>query len=388
MEQQIRLTNLSDFTDRGSTNELDELGHLRHLVGQIHLEDLKRLAALQAKSTAMFPTRIANQDELSELQQLEERRRLDAAVQNFDNETDLDFSVYKVEQAELDDLREKVREKTLANQELRERRNVQVEEKQQYIPTTSDFREGLWITTLTIAVLVEWALYKLGEVKLHLASHPRTRGALMIVTAVAILLGMAYAISPEISQYFNLQQGPLLAEALEPEHDLDARAMPVISGSGTTSVLPTALGAYKISYEPVEPPSLMSELTRCAIGISVETDSAGQPLYCSRSYGALYTEHHRYINDESKAIDVVAVLFDSEASAERTMLELLRYARQSGQVGNFALDDITSSNYFYARSPSTWQRWVSLTWRRGTWIFLVSAETLEDLDVVVEEFPH
>jgi len=98
----------------------------------------------------------------------------------------------------------------------------------------------------------------------------------------------------------------------------------------------------------------------------------------SRAFG-------RYlVPDTSEMIDLAVVRYPNETMAIDAMFDLLKMAREQGNVGDFSVAGITSVDYFYGAANRT----VSLTWRRGEYVFSMSGRNYTRIEEAMALFPY
>jgi hypothetical protein len=102
----------------------------------------------------------------------------------------------------------------------------------------------------------------------------------------------------------------------------------------------------------------------------------------------MFSDYGRYFNANNQTLDVIMARFPNEESASTTLGEVMHYARLTGQTGNFAVQGVAAVDYFYASSWSEYDRWVTLMWRHGAWIFAVSSQSQDGLEAAVDVFPY
>ncbi|HEX3049579.1 MAG TPA: hypothetical protein VHP83_02910 [Aggregatilineaceae bacterium] len=260
-------------------------------------------------------------------------------------------------------------------------------EKTQEIP--GDPASNLEIAVLTAAVVGEYTIdhtVKEGNRVWNKIRNmpPRVRGVTLLMFSVATLLVLVYVLFLFYKEYVHDHTGPFLQEALAAPYEMNERTLPDWAEGQTGTILPEAFGTNRYSTPEIEHYS-MHVLNRCLVGVPVDW---GTQAYCDRSQGAVLVEKARYMDKSNSPVDVIAVRFTDVAAAQTTHLELLRYARKSGQVGNFSVDGTTANDYFYASTYSDVARWYSYSWRRDEWVFTISTQDSLKLDEKIKAFPY
>ena len=289
----------------------------------------------------------------------------------------------------LDDLRETVDEEeaplSWAEQRILEtddrlvvqRKNVQDARNRL---TLSDITAFFQMVLLTVGVYVLHTYRSTLRTIQWLERHPRTRGVLMVITSVIILAVVGIVISSEVRADIRAKQGPFLDDAVVAPHDLKDRVIPSYDQSAA-SLLPATIGDYELTSSAVTPDNPSSLMIHCQIGVRPNYNGV---YNCSLMYGALDRAAGRYLG--SRALDVAVSQYATEDAAQRSMVDMLHYARAQGEVGNFAvLNSGGPVDYFYSATRSGWY---SLTWAHDRWIFTISTSSFKDLETAVLNFPY
>lgn len=199
--------------------------------------------------------------------------------------------------------------------------------------------------------------------------------------------------NPVISCLIYTQPGeePLLEPTPIPTATIDPNAptpdpntTPTPSPTATPTLTPTATPTVTPSPTPTLTPTLEPGVIPPTPTVSgrwqLEAQAPCRPgaYVTSRAYG-------RYmVPDTSDMIDLAVVRYPDESMAIDAMFDLLNMARSEGNVGDFAIAGVTTVDFFYGAANRT----ATFTWRRGPWIFAMSARRYNQLEAAVEAFPY
>lgn len=238
-------------------------------------------------------------------------------------------------------------------------------------------RIGTALEFLTITALLAWELAKYAGDRFARLS-PRVRGVFLISVAIVLL---AFA-STLIARSLQQESEPGIREWLGTvPYALETRALPSVvesTGDGASVALPASFGDFeRISGEPADP-DVSSLLNLCLLDTTVGPDNR-----CNVQQPRVNLAFERYRSGETW-VEIGVAQIDSAAHASETLAGLYRYARRTGQTGNFAIYGVGAVDYFYSREPG----WISFAYRQDTWIIAVSARTQAALDAAVEQFPY
>ncbi len=215
--------------------------------------------------------------------------------------------------------------------------------------------------------------------------HPRVRGISAIMFSIAILMVVGYVFAHALVSYAYQEETYYLEEAFQTPYDIDGRPLPP-NAATAPEALPTKFGGYVLDTEDN---ANIDRMSLCANGeqtIPPEDKEPGDLNVCARRYLPTSTAWGRYAGNNRSLIVIVVNRFSSERMAELGILELMRYGRELGQVGNFSLSpDVGPVEYFMSRST---REWVTFSWSRGPWVFTVSGQSIRDVENVVESFPY
>lgn len=288
---------------------------------------------------------------------------------------DPDPSPYGDSQARLAARRQHALER---RQAARERLMAQ---KRQQVATQGALQDTLSVVGVLLAILFSRVFVVLNRGKLWFnCQPPLLRGLTLITISLVMMIFVGFFFAGEVRAYLEGEKvGPVLEEALADPYGLDGRFDPTEADTAR-SVLPSVVFNFNRTASVLSKENSSSLLNHCVLGIPVpfEYDKT-----CVRTIGALDTASARYMSRNEMA-DLTVSRFTNEAAAERTMLELLHYAREIGQVGNFSVAGVGPVDYFYSLSRG----WTSFTWSRGAWVYTVSASSFEALENIVNELNY
>lgn len=204
---------------------------------------------------------------------------------------------------------------------------------------------------------------------------PLMRGLAMVAVSMVTLIIVGFVFAGEVTAYLEGEDfGPMLAEALADPYALEARPMPSAASDAET-LLPVFIADFNRTGVVFSENNTTSLLNHCLLGIPYPFKSEKR---CTRTVGQVSTASARYLS-RTEMVDVGITRFAEDDHAGRTTVELLHYARQIGQVGNFSVAGTGPVDYFYSGARS----WISFTWARGPWVFSVSASSFTALEQAV-----
>jgi len=245
-----------------------------------------------------------------------------------------------------------------------------------------DIPTYLTIGGLSLALIIERTAQFLRRAKADFDRLPRVvQGAFYIVTGVLILVAAGSLLGTQWQSLLGGDDGPVLVEALAAPYQLETRAAPP-QDAEPWQLIPDPLGEYERSPDVITAENPSSPTNQCLLGLGYDAKIINAP-FCTRSYGVIGTASARYLDGRIK-VDLAIARFSNDIKAELTMFELLRHARQYGQVGDFALGGVRDADYFF----SSVRGWVTLTWRRGPWIFSLSSVKFESLEPAIEAYSY
>lgn len=278
-------------------------------------------------------------------------------------------------------------ERKLQREERRRRAQQRLmTQKRRNLAQTGDILILGQIILLVFGIILERMVRDLARYKRAFDRQPaRVRGLELIAVATVIMLVVALFFATQVKAYIDSKRGPFLEEALASPFELNAESTPFIDDNGAI-VLPDSFAGYNLIETKANQGSL-SQLNRCLLGLRVAI-GADQQAYCTRTYGATHTAYGRYMSANNTPIDVIATRFQEVSHADQTLSELLRYTRSVSQVGNFSLLDDDEPDYFYGLTVSDFHRWLTFAWRQGNWIYMISAQSYDEVEKAVAVFPY
>lgn len=330
----------------------ERVDNLSHLAGQISRKDLERL---NGRHTVTEETPLRRQ----------------AAANNLRDLTADPAELIDDTQFHLEALRHQALQRRQAARERLIQRKTR----------TGTFSDQLDVVVLIFGVLVAKLYAQVYRVKRWWDRQPALmRGATMITVSLVTLAFVGFFFAGEVRAYLEGDvTGPVLDEALTDPYALDLRPMPSLQSSAE-SLLPRTLGDFTRTDVEFTADSTSTLMNHCILGIQLPFSYANE---CVRTVGHISAGSARYMGS-STMVDVAVIKFPLDHHAERTMEEVLHYAREIGQVGNFAVANAGSVNYMYSQVRG----WVSFTWQRGPWIFSVSATSFQALEDAVAAFGY
>lgn len=244
-------------------------------------------------------------------------------------------------------------------------------------PEAPGLRGAVGMFFAALAIAWKWFAGRVQQVIAYFQDMPaRVRGVTLIMTAIFMLLLVTLTMVNLFAKPAKAE-GPVLAAALVAPYEIETRPVPPIDVVDAQAILPAAFGEHTAENIAV-PIDATSDLNRCLL-------SQMQPNIrpeCSILYGPVGVGSGSYVA-KTHGVHIVAAYFGSGNSARAAMVDLVRYIRQVGQAGNYALS-VTSVDFLYSYSNG----WVSFTWRRGPWVFNISSQFFSGLEQAAEKFPY
>lgn len=206
----------------------------------------------------------------------------------------------------------------------------------------------------------------------------RTRWLIITIAASAVLLLVALQFTKAAIQAVEWANRPSLQDRLAAPYDLEARALPQIitnEDGSAAPLLPAALQGFTLQAEAAAP----SLLEQCLLSASGQDKAP-----CAMSRAAHFIEGGSYAADNGHAVGVILAQFASENDAAQALLELYRYSRSIGRIGNYALLETRPVDYYYS---STRQQF-AFSWSNGPWVYTASSASFETLEQFMSAFQY
>ncbi|RMF81099.1 MAG: hypothetical protein D6737_06005 [Chloroflexi bacterium] len=135
---------------------------------------------------------------------------------------------------------------------------------------------------------------------------------------------------------------------------------------------------------PEEPPLpiIANQAANCLLGINPpleEGDETGETVcgFTSASQMVATANYHH----DGRPVQLTVARFEDEVIAEQTVLNLFRYNRRVGEVGNYAILDVRPVDWYFSLENGQF----GFVWSNGTYIYAVHATNFRDLEDFVEE---
>lgn len=107
-------------------------------------------------------------------------------------------------------------------------------------------------------------------------------------------------------------------------------------------------------------------------------------LPCGLTQQSTFVEAADYTDLNNQVIRVAAVQYATTNQAQNTLLQLFRFSRDQGSMGNYAITLTQPIGYFFASAHG----WRTLTWSHENWVFSVSAQSIAQVEAVVQSLPY
>lgn len=224
----------------------------------------------------------------------------------------------------------------------------------------------------------------------------RTRWLLITIAASAVLLLVVLQFTKAAIQAVEWANRPSLQDRLAAPYDLEARPVPQLPEASATEApaetsveaaaeaaeaapvylaLPAALQGFTLQAEAASP----SLLEQCLLSASGQDKAP-----CTLSRAAHFIEAGSYIAANGQSVGVILAQFASEKDAAQALLELYRYSRSIGRIGNYALLETRPVDYYYS---STRQQF-AFSWSNGPWVYTASSASFETLEQFMSAFQY
>lgn len=356
-------------------DERNNFDDLNDLFSQIHPDDLKRLAAQdntpelgQSISLHQHTPPTPGASRLAEKQELDALRQIAT--------DDAPGAAFVDEALELRLEEQMIR----ANQRREAARRRLMRQKQKNLGKSFDLVILFQILFLLTAIVFEgWYRYLRSAKRTFNRQPIMVRAGILVGVASLILAGVGMIFAMEIQEYRAAHSGPFLAAALEDDYGISERdSLP--DTNNPYDLMPIQLDRFRTSDTILSASTPTSLVNGCLLGIEPPRDYA----WCQRTVGQTSSASARYYDIKRGFVDLAIARFPGVQYADQTMTEMLKYARQTGQVGNFAVEGIAETDYFYSYNRG----WVTFTWARGPWVFSIAATSYDDLERAVEAFQY
>lgn len=246
-------------------------------------------------------------------------------------------------------------------------------------PYNSQAQDGIrgWLVILRelliVAILLTWELSKLGKERFMRLS-PRVRGLLLIVAAVLMLALTGILVAAALYE----APVPTIREqiAVAP-YSLEGRGLPPIV-DGSFIAMPDKFGDFERLSEVPADASTSSLINQCVLDTGTGQDNA-----CNVQQPRTQIAFERYRSGQGW-VDVSVAKISTPDDAREMVAGLYRYARRTGQTGNFAIYSVGPIDFFYSREPG----WITFVYSHDQWIFSISSRTQVMLDAAVSQFPY
>lgn len=254
-------------------------------------------------------------------------------------------------------------------------------QKRLFDPEAGGIRGAIGIFLAGLAINFRWLTTRVDRINTRFEQLPaRTRGITLIVLSLVILTPVGIFFARQMDETLVVNPPPVLEEAFYAPFEIDKRPLPVYS-LGADAARPERFGAHTLLSTGISERAPSSWLNHCLLGIPLVDAGEAQQEACHRRYGAVSTSFGRYVYNNMR-VDIAIAQFVDDEAARATTTDLLRFARKTGQVGNFAIEGVGEVDYFY----SSINRMVSFTWSRGPWVFTISGRLFTDVERAVTQF--
>ena len=250
-------------------------------------------------------------------------------------------------------------------------------------PEAGGIRGAIGVVVAGLGINFEWLTARVDRINNRFEKLPaRRRGIILIVLSLLILTPVGIFFSQQVDDAIVVNSAPVLEEALYAPFGIDKRPLPVYS-LGPDSARPERFGTHTLLSKVVSEDVPSSWLNHCLLGIPLAEAGETQQDACDRRFGTVDTAFGRYVYNNMR-VDIAVAQFVDDEAARSTMTDLLRFARKTGQVGNFVIEGVGAIDYFH----SSINRMVSFTWSRGPWVFSVSGRLFTDVERAVTQFVY
>ncbi|HML21463.1 MAG TPA: hypothetical protein PKD09_07445 [Aggregatilinea sp.] len=246
-------------------------------------------------------------------------------------------------------------------------------------PYNSQAQDGIrgWIIILRelmiVAILLTWELSKLGKER-FMRFSPRVRGLMLIIVAVLMLALTGILVAAAMYE----APVPTIREqiAVAP-YSLEGRKLPPIV-DGSFISMPDEFGDFERLSEVPADASTSSLINQCVLDTSV-----GQDNECNVQQMRTQIAFERYRSGQGW-VDISIAKIGTPGDTLEMVAGLYRYARRTGQTGNFAIYGVGPIDFFYSREPG----WITFVYSHDQWIISISSRTQAMLDAAVNQFPY
>jgi hypothetical protein len=142
------------------------------------------------------------------------------------------------------------------------------------------------------------------------------------------------------------------------------------------TILPLTVGNYHLQRK-TQPPSLLETCLLSTASEDIESD-------CNITTTAEYAGLNTYRDNKGHLVEVTIAQFATQEDAAQSLLDLFRYSRSIGRIGNYAMLSSRTVGYYYS---STRERF-SFSWSNGAWVYSVSSSRFDSMEDMVKKFPY
>jgi hypothetical protein len=236
--------------------------------------------------------------------------------------------------------------------------------------------------------------------KIYYSVPPRVWNICMGVVAFVVLIGITLSLINVALARLAWENRPTVVDRLAGPYGIDTHPTPNLDLSIESGVLPQTVGGFTLEI----PASGLANVTTTLIGSDgVRFDAVTRGLLgvnnamsqcvlstagattseCGALTFARYAEAMTYVSGS----DTVTVAVAQYANIEQTgeiFNHIFQYSRTIGGIGNYAILDRRSVDYFYNSAYRSYH----FTWTNGTWIYTVSSTSLGAIDGFMANFPY
>lgn len=205
----------------------------------------------------------------------------------------------------------------------------------------------------------------------------RTRWLIVSIAASALLLWVVLQFTQVAIQSIEWANRPSLQDRLAAPYNLDARTIPqiVISEENPSQVLPATLQDFTLQDMTATP----SLLEQCLISANGQDKSD-----CTMTRAAQFSAMGAYLSTNGQTVDVIVTQFADDSHAAQALLEMYRYSRTIGRVGNYALVNSRAVDYFYSSTREQF----AFSWSNGPWVYTANSTSFATLEQFMEAFAY
>jgi hypothetical protein len=226
-----------------------------------------------------------------------------------------------------------------------------------------------WIVVLIFGVVADWIIKLLKQTWQSLrVLERRTQGMVFVMLSLPIFMLAVYFSSGFFRSEPAVEDS--LVVSLMP-YELDQR-MNSDQTIAAEDILPEEVASLKRVEMPEGEVTLQSRVSQCLSGansctIGADADDVAAAFYQGRG--------------GNSRIEVLITHYVSQPQAQRALGDAFQYARETGPLGNYALEGVAEVDFFYSYKNDQ----ATFTWSYGNWVFSVSASSYELLDAAIED---